>query len=77
MTLAIVDATAERECLWCGRMFNSSWRGHRKCRRCKEKEQDAERCGTPKIGLTARPVRIRIPTAELREIVAAASAGAA
>jgi len=77
MTLAIVDATAERECLWCGNTFQSPSPGHRKCPACKEKEQDAERCGTPKIGLTARPVRIRIPTAELREIVAAASAGAA
>ena len=75
MTLAIVDATAERECLWCGNTFQSPSPGHRKCPACKEKEQNAERFGTPKVSVIARPVRVRgVPLAELREIVASAGA---
>ena len=42
---------------------------------CEEKEKDAERYGTPKLGVTAQPKRVRgVPLAELREIVASAGA---
>ena len=33
----------ERECLMCGKMFTSTWKGHRRCDKCTRNTEETER----------------------------------